>query len=98
MAPRLLHAPGMMDFIQPGDDVTLQVAADEFRSTASAQLFIMPARTDDRVIPLVARRRKDNVVAMPLRGRYPSYQGPALQYPGNALEYWPRGYPAHDDL
>lgn len=89
----------MMGFTEPDEAEILQMTADEPSNTGSAQLFIMPARADDRVTPLVARRRKkNNVVTMPLRGRHPSYQGLTLQYPGNALEYWPRGYPAHDDL
>jgi hypothetical protein len=84
----------MTGFTQPDDDTTLPMEAEESGNFSAARLYVMPVRPEDRLTPFPTRRRRNNVISMPLRGNYRS----TPQYPGNALEYWPRGYPAHDDL
>jgi hypothetical protein len=88
----------MMEFSGPIENVHNEAGEDH--GSPSGRFLVIPLRGDQqpaRTIPF--RRSRAKVLTMPLRA-YPSASSgvSVIGYAGNALEYWPRGYPSHDDL
>jgi hypothetical protein len=85
---------GMMDFSGHIENVLHEVGKDYgFRV-----IRLHRDRSPASLVPL--RRNPAKILTMPSRRDDPSAI-PSISrvgYDGNALEYWPRGYPAHDDL
>jgi len=100
--PRVAFLTRIMGFTRPIDDAILQFEADEPRTSGSSRLFVMPARPADwrqEKTPIPFQRRRGNLLLMPKPGTLSRPIGRSnIQFHGNAIEYWPRGYPAHDDL
>jgi hypothetical protein len=98
MARRMPCPEVIMGFSEPIENALHEV--EENHSFPSSRFLVIPLREDQpptRTIPF--RRPRAKILTMPLR-EYPSAR-PGISkigYCGHALEYWPRGYPSHDDL
>ena len=89
----------MMGYVRAFENALPRLEADEPTNFGPSPLFVMPIRTAPPTAPLVFRRRRDNVIAMPLRDKPAAPPARALTLLcGNAVECWPRGYPSNDDL
>jgi hypothetical protein len=108
MAPELHFLADIMGFTRPIDNAILQFEADEPRAFGSSSLFLVPtlsSRQEHKTIPFHAppSTKRGVLISMPAhqtsagRDSRP-YVKPSSRFRGDALQYWPRGYPSHDDL
>jgi hypothetical protein len=93
-----------MGFTRPTNHAILKFEADGLGAFSSSRLFVMPmqaVRKDGRKIPLhtALPERRGALIRMPMQEPSSNSRGKSsIQFRGNNLEYWPRGYPSHDDL
>lgn len=87
-----------MGFSEPIENTLPEVG--ENHRFPSAPFLVIPVHRNQppaRTIPL--RRPRAKVLTMPSRAfSSASAATSRIGYCGHALEYWPRGYPSHDDL
>jgi hypothetical protein len=99
--PATCIEPGIMGFTRPIENAILRLEADEARAFGSSRRFVMRAQSARKTIPFRATPPPKRGVLLPMPTQAPASNSrgkSSVRFRGNTLEYWPRGYPSHDDL
>lgn len=93
---------GIMGTVRPFNDPSRPLEAEALAQIGSPQLYVMPAPQQQPVndgLPFPVAGAGGKLIYMPARWSVASAPiKPRRQYRSNAVEYWPKGYPTHDDL